>query len=138
MEHRFRPAAKDVVRRRVLGEEFRNKTALTKRAVVAGQMDFSTGGAEVVDAGGEIGRPYAVIERNVFGQSAYFLPAIAAHTEKFADVRQERRLPDAAGDKSDMGAGLRRWEAVAERSPDLERVAHRTCGNRRVILPTTR
>ena len=53
---------------------------------------------------------------------------IAALAEQFADVGQERGLSDAACHQADVDGAERFGKAVAERAPDIERVARFQAG----------
>ena len=54
--------------------------------------------------------------------------AVAAAAEQVADVGQERRLADAAGDQADVFAPVQVREAVAQRPPHLHALAGRHVG----------
>src|ERR1019366_2851532 len=91
-------------------------------------MDNRAGLAKILDTGGEIGGPNAIVDGNLLHAPARWLPSIAARAKQFPDMGQERRLSDAAGDQADMIAAERFRKAVAERAPDIDGIASRQAG----------
>ena len=105
---------------------------MAEAAVVGREMDRGAGVAKIVNAGGQVGGADAVVERDALDPAVSGFPAVAARTEELADVGQERRLADAAGDEADVVAAGWCGKAVAERAPDFK------CACRLAARPASR
>src|ERR1022692_2851958 len=90
MQHRFGTASKEMLRGDMLGQEVGDEAVIPDAAVVGSKMDHRAGLMEIIHAGREIVRTHSVVERNTLNAAARRQSAVAARTEQFADVRQER------------------------------------------------
>ena len=98
-------------------------------AVVGRHLDGDPRRAEVVDAGQQRGRPYAIEQWWPTWRGTLTVGARDRHAELPAAQGQERRLADPAGHEDDRAVGGRA-EAVAQRPPDRESFSRSAPGQR--------
>src|SRR5205814_2086900 len=107
-------ATEKVLRRLVPREQVGDETVEAERAVVRREMHGRPRRTEIVDAGRQLRRPHAVVERDAPDAASRGLAGVTAFAEQFANVSEKRRLADAAGDEGGMLASQRFGEAVAQ------------------------
>ena len=74
-------------------EQLRDEAAMAEAAVVAGQVDRRAGGAEILDAGRQVGGADAVIERDPLRLRRGGSAAVAARAQQIADVARNGVWP---------------------------------------------
>src|SRR4029079_13198789 len=112
------PASAYVLRPPFFGKQVGRETGEAERAVVACQVHTGAGCLKVLDTCGEVGGSNAVIEPHALDLPFGRPTGIAARAEQIADRRQERGLPNPAGNERDVASASEIAEAVSQWAPN--------------------
>ena len=70
VQHRFRPAAEEMLRRFVLSEQIGDEAVIAELPSLDAKMDGGAGLTEILDARGKIGGAHAVVKRDALNTPA--------------------------------------------------------------------